>query len=151
MQNAAPMSLPGRGGAEQQQKGTSVINEELPAPNIPLLRKAVEWAEAEAAKPHPQERLWDQSSYAQPSNCGTAYCIAGYAVINGVPGAEAEVNGWGDYYLRVNGEIAHWGTEGCEVLGLTYEEGDALFADDNDIQRVREVAEQIAARAGERL
>lgn len=71
--------------------------------NIKLLREAVAWAEAEAAKPK-QERRWNQASWAKrdidkrwrkreatfleegaeelfrvvPVDCGTAFCVAGH-------------------------------------------------------------------------
>lgn len=47
--------------------------------DVPLLRKAVDWAAAEAEKPWAQ-RLWDQRSWEMPSACGTVYCVAGYVV-----------------------------------------------------------------------
>lgn len=123
------------------------IEDNLPTPNIPLLRKAVEWAESEAAKTD-GTCLWNQAEYViDRGECGTAYCIAGFAVVNGV--ASAEVDAWG--LLEVDGRPRHWHTAGREVLGLSDDEADDLFADSNSITDVREVAEQIAGRAGERL
>ncbi len=52
-----------------------------PTPNIPLLRKCIEWAEVEALKPE-RECEWDQQNYCKTARqrtaaygvpCGTAY------------------------------------------------------------------------------
>lgn len=125
----------------------------LPVPNIPLLRKAVEWAEAEAQKPEDQ-RQWNQTYWAQATECGTAYCLAGYTVMAAVPGAEAvlQLGGFdGDYDLHVNGEPALWSETAQEALGITRDERLDLFDGMNRIGDIRAAAERIAARAGERL
>lgn len=41
--------------------------------NVPLLRKVLEHITE-----HPEE--WDQTVWARPTACGTAYCVAGWAV-----------------------------------------------------------------------
>jgi hypothetical protein len=128
--------------------------------NIPLLRKAVEWAEAEAAKP-PEMCEWEQRRYILPrldeadpetasaygglenvarereefgkaEECGTCYCIAGYvAAVSGRPF---------DYY---SAEYV-----ASEELGISAFGADALFCATNSIADVRRIAEEIA---GERL
>lgn len=125
-----------------------------PTPDIPLLRKCVEWAEAEAAKPYAL-REWMQSHYvvlsesddswegswmahlrrAKSPECGTCFCIAGYA--DHVAGRDSE-------YQDVH-ESAQ------ELLGLTEDEGERLFDGGNDIKDVRREAEMIAARINEKL
>lgn len=129
-----------------------------PTPDIPLLRKAVEWAEAENAKPLAECR-WFQELYRVKGDsiardCGTAYCIAGYV---------AEISGcqWHpelfEFLLPEDGEWAPpSGTVGVHsrarrLLGLAHEEAHDLFESGNTIEDVRRIAEQIAARAGERL
>lgn len=123
--------------------------------NIPLLRKAVEWAEAEAAKPK-SECQWEQKYYVLPvpdetnlmgwynaetvkqtrqalgrsDDCGTCYCIAGYI---------AHVSGREFTYATAE-PIA------LEELGLTNDHN--LFLASNSITTVREIAERIA---GEKL
>jgi phage gp46-like protein len=125
---------------------------ELPTPNIPLLRKAVEWAEAEAAKTD-GTCMWNQVYWAQATECGTVFCIAGYTVTAALPNAVLARSRHfdSDYDLRIDGERAYWGDTAQALLGLTVDERYALFDGINDIERVREVAEQIAARAGEKL
>lgn len=127
--------------------------------NIPLLRKAVEWAEAEHAKgirwsrweqamwvttPQDQERArrapederggWYKLAAQRDPECGTCYCIAGYLLheVEGVP--EDRAVGY------VNRAAA--------LLGIARVQGDALFDAENSIEDVRRIAEQIA---GERL
>jgi hypothetical protein len=102
--------------------------------NIPLLRKAVEWAEAEAAKP--EGGLWDQSWYITDDNaCGTSYCIAGW--VNVQNGAEG--------YDQITDTSA-----AAESLGIPVWRGEDghLFDGGNSIEDVRRIAEEIA---GERL
>ena len=65
-------------------------------PNIPLLRKVVEWAESEEKLELAQARRWNQMHWFiqydrehedyQDIECGTAYCIAGFIAI--------ELEGW---------------------------------------------------------
>jgi hypothetical protein len=121
--------------------------------NIPLLRKAVEWAEAEAAKPWELCEWYQVETIAEPStvrpsyidremgvsatarkssDCGTCFCIAGYVV---------SVCDGPDY--RRGSVMA----QASELLGLKGE-NDILFAPSNTIEEVREFAESIA---GERL
>lgn len=128
--------------------------------NIPLLRKAVEWAEAEAAKPEtesawdqgnwvrtPVERLKQMSSEARQeyAECGTTYCIAGY-VTAGIQGMQFD-----DGYTE-DGE--HIAVVAADLLGIAPPEDcispepGHLFHMWNDAAEVRRIAEDIA---GERL
>lgn len=127
-----------------------------PMPDIPRLRKAVEWVEAEAARPWP-ERQWEQGYYvatrettdkdaraawaslayreSAPKSCGTCFCVAGFV---------DQLDGQSSPY----GEVS---TSARRLLGLTREEAGALFAAGNSATDVRRIAESIAARVGERL
>lgn len=126
--------------------------------NIPALRKVVEWAEAEAAKP---EHLceWYQGLFVMPTSaddpvlsslpegsrgtvmarrvtlaldCGTAYCIAGKVAFD-------SGRAW---TYSTAGDVAQ------EELGLTDSQAVWLFSAGNSIEDVREIAESLA---GERL
>lgn len=126
-----------------------------PEVNIPLLRKAIEWAEAEAAKP---EALceWAQTMWITPRGdeqfdvsvevstltttqrgrspeCGTCFCIAGFV--------QFQADG------IVDENVAE---RAAELLGLPASGAQAhpLFAGYNTIDDVRRIAEDIA---GERL
>lgn len=117
--------------------------------NIPLLRKAVEWAEAEAAKPFADSE-WEQRFYVisaddagentpwgrirlqKSPECGTCYCIAGWTAQQESPQSPM-------YDSR---DIA------TAALGLNIGQADALFHASNTIENVRRIAENIA---GERL
>lgn len=50
--------------------------------NVPLLRKAVEWVEEQAALPEEQsawyQGTWMVNAELLERECGTAYCMAGY-------------------------------------------------------------------------
>lgn len=121
--------------------------------NVPLLRKAVEWAEAEAAKP-PELCEWNQGSWVAPKSretalrlgttyttsglgkadeCGTCFCIAGY-VVDAVDGPT---------------HVDEIPARAAELLGIDRFSGEGhLFDSDNSIEDVRRIAEEIA---GERL
>lgn len=132
--------------------------------NVPLLRKAVEWAEVEAAKPaidcEWNQRGWvtlpweraeqllagaDEIPDAVEAHCGTAYCIAGYV---------ANLSGfWSDKERA--GAGVEWGVDGEHVsdfaqakLGIDDAGASDLFYANNTIEQVRSIAETIA---GERL
>lgn len=125
--------------------------------NIPLLRKAVEWVEAEALKPI-SEREWYQASWRRPetvevwdevsekyvAHCGTAYCVAGY--VGQLVNPEYQKSDW----LKNEGgtPVMHVSTAAKEALGLTTDQADRLFDAGNDVKDVRRIAEEIA---GERL
>lgn len=135
-----------------------MIDNDLPVPNIPLLRKAVEWAEAEAAKTD-GTCMWNQAVYAMNTDCGTAFCIAGWTVA--AAAVDAKVTAYPTGYGSQPGELmmaanpdgtpVNWERKAASLLGLTNGEAWELFGVENDIERVRELAEQIAARVGERL
>lgn len=128
--------------------------------NVPLLRKAVEWAEAEAVKP-PELREWEQNwwvltpeerarrvevaqndpnyydsrewaAYIKAPECGTCYCIAGFVAAQTDSGAVG---------YQVEAAAA-------EALGLDLDSAGPLFDCDNTIEDVRRIAESLA---GERL
>lgn len=123
--------------------------------NIPLLRKAVEWAEAEAAKP-PEVRQWDQGWWVtlpaeraeefevDEAACGTAYCIAGWTC-----------HAAGDVFDESRSECVsnladgtHISYRARDLLGISSSGAEALFYGGNTIADVRRIAESIA---GERL
>lgn len=143
-------------------------------PNVPALRKVVEWAESEAEKPI--ERCnWQQVSWqvggtqrayimllshfnllpgstnwkekmAELQDCGTAYCIAGYAV--------AQLAGMHIDGVRVRETDEHVAVAAARILGIDppldrhAPESGHLFHSANKIEHVRSIAENLA---GERL
>jgi len=133
----------------------------MPDVNIPLLRKAVEWAEAEAMKPiemsrweqtmwvtTPQDQAysrarlaelgprgwngWMEQAAKRAPECGTCYCIAGYIA--------HEVEG------MAVGRSAD--DAAGDLLGISTDNADELFNANNTIEDVRRIAESIA---GEKL
>lgn len=124
---------------------------ELPTPNLPLLRKVLDHIDA-----HPEE--WDQSEYgkvSRVSSCGTAFCIAGHAlVMSGYETKESITYPGSLDFFTPDGVLTDPADEGMRVLGLTADEADdigGLFSAGNTRWRVQRIAEQIAARAGEVL
>ena len=106
-----------------------------PTPDVPLLRRAVGWVESEAAKPW-EVREWQQQFWrSYHPFCGTVYCVAGY--VDHIAGRDTNFDTIAD--------------SARQLLGLTGREGKALFAAHNTAADVRRIAEDIAARAGERL
>lgn len=127
-----------------------------PKPNLPLLRAVL--AQIDAAP----ER-WEQASYAVKKDCGTAYCVAGWAVHISHPDAEPRFGTECDCYecsgdrltatgmQMPDGRFVDIENEAVRLLGITYGEGQCLFDADNSRETVQHHAEQIAARAGESL
>lgn len=123
-------------------------------PNVPLLRKAVEWVEAQDAL----ERLGEDSEWYQGSwittdwsngqACGTAYCVAGHVGaflderFRDADWAELKGEADGDHvdYVHVSNFAQH-------ALGLNDAQASDLFSATNSAARVRAVAERIAGEA----
>lgn len=105
--------------------------------NIPLLRKGLEWAEAEAARPDQEMSEWYQDGVIMDAaqvgrSCGTCYCLAGYIAVQVDPSAS-----WDSAIpIAVN------------ALGLKFGELGGLFVGDNSIEKLRSIAESLA---GEKL
>lgn len=144
-------------------------------PNIPLLRKTVEWAEAEAARDW-RESEWNQGMWAvQPdrlsrwamlrdrmgrfvkggfrrqeqksAECGTCFCIAGK--ISYDAGGEPIFDFLGQAsQVKLNGETQYISEVARKELGIDRRQAAQLFDGNNTIKDVRRIAEKIA---GERL
>jgi hypothetical protein len=129
-----------------------------PYPDIPLLRKAVEWVEEQDALPA-DEREWNQRNWftseamereslqrqVVPIGCGTKACVCGRLAIQN--GAEVALLPYGG--LEIDGQPPT--RYGARVLGITNSEATDLFYFENTAADVRRHAEAIAARVGERL
>lgn len=130
-------------------------------PNIPYLRKMVEWVETEAERT--EDREWYQATWMSPGQeaqidfgqqidfCDTACCVAGKVALlegwrpqtyNGSPSS-----GFTGNVIRGD-ETRHASHVAREVLGLTMDQADVLFEASNTASDIREIAEEIA---GERL
>jgi hypothetical protein len=125
-----------------------------PVPNLPLLRKAVEWVEEQAAKPE-RHRGWYQPAWRETASeldrdCGTCYCLAGHVVeSSGATWLDDETVAPepGDFPEKYE----FVGHRARLLLGLTRDEGHSLFRGVNSAADIRRIAERIAARAGDRL
>jgi hypothetical protein len=142
--------------------------EKLPDVDVPLLRKGVEWVLAESER-STDERSWFQRWWRtrrvneQGQACGTALCLAGY-ICEMDPSWE-----WRDETLRhdfgppvrselvkmsahqagPNGDTA--GVHASRLLGLTYDEANALFHESNTAETIRSLAREICESRGEEL
>lgn len=107
-------------------------------PNVPLLRKVVEWVEEQDRLPK-SERVWNQIFW-----CGTTYCIAGKLALD---------DGWQVLDSQSNtvhkGGLAAWPDDIAKnLLGLAIGDASQLFDPDNTAADIRRIAEELA---GERL
>lgn len=128
-------------------------------PNVPLLRKVVEWVEwQDKLDQKDPERTWNQLVWAAygesvEMECGTAYCVAGMVVQNA------------GYKFSMDPDHPFRDAEGCfdpaepkkiypisimaaKILGLAEYEAQDLFQAQNSATDIRRTAELIA---GERL
>lgn len=139
--------------------------------NTPLLRKAVEWAEEQAALPEGQS-LWLQAWWVIPEDaknkghrdlrkihninpCGTAYCIAG-RICAIEEGEQALAEG---YHRRMGdrGDDAEyreamrpaWAQRAAEYLNVPVTACEVLFRGENRIADVRQAAETLVSVFGE--
>jgi hypothetical protein len=137
-------------------------NYDSPTPNIPLLRKAVEWVEYQASLPM-IDREWEQARYitkpdlrarmlievnhdredfeqyypqlaAIKNHCGTAYCVAAY--IGQMYNEEYK------YSDQIGDQ--HVSQYAMGLLGIDGDDAHALFMGDNTAADVRRIAERIA-------
>lgn len=125
-------------------------HEPIPAFDLPLFRKAIDWVRTEAALPV-SESQWNQGQWISPKlfgeSCGTAYCVAGYvAYLSGFP------IGSGSYPL-VSTDLGSESIPGVarRLLGLTDEEAEALFGANNGIGEIEAIAAAICQRRGVEL
>lgn len=126
-------------------------------PDIPLLRKAVEWVEEQDKRPFDQ-REWDQNAWKRrpQAGCGTAYCVAGYIaeVVDGKKMVQhdcVDMDEGTTLDQRRRGfdpDLVHVSNYARWRLGLTQAQANSLFAGSNTAADIRRLAEDFA---GERL
>ncbi|MGH3498422.1 MAG: hypothetical protein ACRDP1_13255 [Nocardioidaceae bacterium] len=125
-------------------------------PDLPLLREALEWAEAEAAKPA-GDRQWNQKYYRLTPDqaplfghpkvpaCGTTYCLFGWVCYLAGEEWASPMNG-----ARLAGD-GHVFDRAADLLGLDIDTANRLSHFTNTIDDLRRIAEEIAASVGETL
>jgi hypothetical protein len=118
-------------------------------PNIPLLRKMVEWVEEQEQLPA-RDREWEQVSWLRRGTywtCGTVMCVAGKVAVDA-----GFVPSFGNddftYYVTdpVTGQSHDVEKLAAELLGIG--DDSPLFGGSNNAADIRRHAEAIA---GERL
>jgi len=131
---------------------SETINEALhpearPKPNLELLRQVLRQIDDEP-------NLWIQDRWRDVDNwCGTAYCVAGWAVA--LTGGQWEDDGDDDGYLIAVPEdesplpYVTVAMRARRLLGLTQVETAALFRGDNTREEVEAIAGRIRLRAFE--
>jgi len=147
----------------------------LPELNHALLEECVSWAYWSAQDDKTSGVTWNQGRWVFQNECGTSFCIAGYAsfasghtemreppleetcqledCVNcqtkpGVPALHVtglDLIGW-DRDASTMDEA--WCEMGEKLLGLTSNEADALFDGSNSIEDVLEITEKICSSRG---
>lgn len=129
----------------------------MTTPDIPLLRKVVDWAAHEDALadrdpfylPRWVQSTWRTPAYDASRRCETAFCIAGYTV-EASPTARWASDDPEDalYYsaLLDGGDgLPHHAQQAAQrLLGITHDQADGLFHALNTLDDVRRVASRIA-------
>lgn len=110
--------------------------------NVPLLRKAVEWVEAESQRGPESE--WVQAHWysEKKSSCGTAYCVAGY--VAQLDGARFDWDAGGKLFHPETGARMSVSEYAREKLGLSPREAGELFCGTNSAVTIRRFAERFA-------
>lgn len=105
--------------------------------NIEMLNRIIAQIKAEP-------KLWQQDSYATETACGTAFCVAGWAAALTRP---APVVRWGMAWEFKDGagKLGDFVDVGMEVLGLTDDQADALFASNNTLKDIEAMRDALAA------
>lgn len=134
-------------------------------PDLPLLRKGLEWIEAQAARP-PREREWFQGAWRAAGkqcrrSCNTAYCLAGYICeITGGQWVSDDPTDPGFDKLRWEpGDPLYeghpvWATVSARAqrkLGLDYQTACSLFQSGLSARQLHRTIEQVFVEAGEQL
>lgn len=120
--------------------------------NVPLLRKAVEWVEEQAALPEEQSEwyqgTWRVSGDILDRSCGTAYCMAGYIgqLLDERYKESQTVDGM--HVADFAGEALGLDTPdvdatylGVGVIGHAFQ---PLFHASNTVEDIRRIAEELA-------
>lgn len=115
-------------------------------PNVPLLRKIVEWVEEQDQLPEGRE--WYQGGWFTIKRdapwCGTAMCVAGKVALDA---GWKQRRGTGSRVVRDN-EEGSANDVARDLLGLNDWQAEQLFSGGNDVIDIRRFAEKFA---GERL
>ncbi len=112
--------------------------------NVELLDVCLAWAEQEAVKPF---GAWDQSDWSRETDCGTSYCIAGYAVslqpglrfCRTTRGVAYAVLGADHLFKSGIGPVA------ADLLGIDRVSADYLFDPSNAIEDIRQYVATLKA------
>lgn len=136
-------------------------------PDLPLLRKLVDWAEEEEVRQDRGEdgkdvywmqNNWLSTDFVRKNGevtdqiCSTGCCIAGKVALDFGTPIFTDWDGVTEYVRDDNDGLVYSIREfGREQLGLQKSEADDLFEGDNKAADIRTVAERIAERAGEEL
>lgn len=128
---------------------------DLPELDLGLLQDLVRWAEGDNAK---FKDVWEQNSYGHMSKngvCQTAFCIAGQAVAQTgrkilwtLETYDVPMDDRTHYYASMTEDGDSISDLGAEIIGLAEDEASALFDGDNEIQDVRQIAQEICTRRG---
>jgi len=92
---------------------------------------------------------WNQKKWVEINDCGSAFCYAGHLLHSQgwQPIRLAGDQVWDSVGLVKDGEILMWtgiGARAAELLGLSSEEEEALFAEENTLEQLKELVDEIA-------
>lgn len=109
-------------------------------PNTELLQRTLAHIEA-----HPDQ--WDQTMWATKTECGTAYCFAGWTVAIARPDAVPvfEDDCFSTCEVSVDGARVYIDELAIKLLGLSAGDADELFHASNTIEELREMVADLTA------
>lgn len=123
-------------------------------PNIPLLTEIQDWVQVEAArkKANKQRRSrmpqngprWNQRHWIANTDCGTAYCVAGYAATrNGERPVFEDSTSYSIVVELPDGTIKSIRQHATHTLGISRDQASRLFNPENSARRVISIIESI--------
>jgi hypothetical protein len=92
---------------------------------------------------HPE--TWNQDSWVSRRDCGTAYCVAGWAVARKYGEVQIKEKLYINDSFRVGTEVHTFERAGRDILELTFVQATWLFAPGNTLEDIKLMRDALAA------
>lgn len=86
---------------------------------------------------------WDQDAYAHRTDCGTAYCVAGWACHRRGWSMAWDTFGYANEIIKGNGQTERIEIAAARILGLSDDQAEVLFAGYNSLDNLKRIAKDL--------